>query len=203
MAAKVKNARQIAKYQTGKNLLEFNDKLSPADPEFASQIHSKYSKIHIVALDYSQGTGDKTIIAEVNIDPDTMKFIAEEVLRGVQLDYSEQKILVHKKHPEDESKSRVTIFSVKYNGQMKYPWCVAVENGWGVPETQENGGTALSKGSYQKEKTVRVFISDIEFKKLMIQVRDYIRNFEIINYSALMKKRAEIEAQQKKEKKEE
>lgn len=85
------NPRQIYKYQTGKNLLELNDRLSVADAEQASNLHSSYSKIHVVALDYSQGTGDKTIVADLNLDPDTVKYLAEEVLRGVPIDFSEQK----------------------------------------------------------------------------------------------------------------
>lgn len=74
-----------------------------------------------------------------------------------------------------------------------------MENGWGIPEKQANGGTALAKGSYQKEKQVKVFLSDIDFKKMIIQTRDYIRTFEIINFSNLMKKRTEFENQGNKE----
>lgn len=191
------NPRQIAKYQTGKNLIEFNDRLAIADGKQASQIHSAFSKIYVVALDYSQGKGDKAIVADLNLDPDTAKYLAEEVLRGVQVDFSEQKILVHKKHPEDDRLCKVTIFSIKYNEKMRYPWNVVVENGWGIPETQENGGTALAKGSYKKEKAVKLFISDNEFKKIMVKVRDYIRTFEVVNFANLIRMREEFEEKEK------
>lgn len=201
MSSNFVNPRQIAKYQTGKNLIEFNDRLVPANGEQASQIHAKHSKIYVVALDYSQGKGDKAIVADLNIDPDTAKYLAEEVLRGTHVDFSEQKILTHKKHPENDKLCKVTIFTVKYNEKLRYPWNVVVENGWGIPEIQENGGTALAKGSYQKEKAVKVFLSDNEFKKIMVKVRDYIRTFELVNFPNLMRMREEFEEKEKRKQK--
>lgn len=200
------NARQICKYQTNKCLLEFNDNLTLAEADAASNIHGRYSKIQVVGMDYSQGTGEKTIIADLNLDPKTAKYIAEEVVNGTMyLEnriltcrtqeannfkfklFNEQKILAHKKNGNGQSK--VTILSIDYDRSKKYCWIITVENGLGIAEKQPNGGTAMKRGSYQKEKTVKAFISDYDFKKLMISLRDYIRTWETVNLNRLLKAR--------------
>lgn len=204
------NARQICKYQTNKCLIEFNDNLVIAEPEAASNIHGKYSRIQLVAMDYSQGTGEKTIIADYNLNPETAKYIAEEVINGVMFlenriltcrtqeadtfkfkMFSEQKILSHRSN--DAGQSKVTILSIEYDRSKKYCWIVTVENGLAIAERQPNGGTAMKRGSYKKEKTVRAFISDYDFKKLMITLRDYIRTWETVNLNRLLKARETFE----------
>lgn len=187
------NPRQIVKYQTDKVLLEFNDHMSVADPSYASNIHSQYSKINVVAIDYSQGKKEQSIVADLNIDPDVFKYLAEEILHGTRINFSEQKVLVHKTNPANATECKVTKFIINYNDKMRCPWNIVVENGWGIPETQKNGGVALQKGSYRQEKTVKVFINDTNMKRIMIVVRDYIRNFEITNFEALMKARQQYE----------
>lgn len=189
------NTRQICKYQTGKSLIEFNDRLQIAKVENAANLHSTYSKIYVVAMDYSKGKGDNTVIADLNLDPDTVKYIYDEVRSGKPLTFTEQKILAHKKNEAGESK--VTIFSIKFNEKMNYPWNVIVENGVGIPEKQENGGTALQRGSYKKEKQVRLFISDMDMKKLFRTINDYIVAFEASIIGPLLKERAEFEEKQK------
>lgn len=97
---RLSNPRQIVKYQTNKYLLEVIDHLQIVDPENASHIHNKYSRLKINALDYSQGTGEKTVFANANIDAVTAKYIAEIVLSSPSGNpskakvYSEQKFSV-------------------------------------------------------------------------------------------------------------
>lgn len=186
------NTRQIAKYQTGKALLEFNDHLQPAPIEKASNLHSSFSKIKMVGMDYSEGKGDKTVIVNLNINPDTAKYLAEEVLRGVKLEFSEQKVL-SSSQPNEAGEFRVTILTIKYNESMRLPWNVFLESGWGQTEKNAAGGTGLKKGTYRKERAVKVFMGDPDFKKLMVTVRDYIRAFEQNVFSMLMTDRQAYE----------
>ncbi|MDD4804609.1 MAG: hypothetical protein PHN69_05485 [Candidatus Pacebacteria bacterium] len=196
------NTRQITKYQTGKTLLELNDRMVVNDNNQFGRIHSAFSKIHVVALDYSKGTGSLTVKADLNIDPIVILYLAEEVMiKGDQLNYSEQKILAHKKNPENEKESRVTIFSAKYNSKMRYPWNIIVENGWGVAVKQPTGGTSLGRGTYRKDKQVKIVMADNEFKKMLIATRNYIQKFEHFAFFKLMKKRTLFEEEKRKEKK--
>ncbi|WP_054698011.1 hypothetical protein [Syntrophomonas palmitatica] len=197
------NTRQIAKYQTNKYLLEILDNLQIAEPENASNIHGKFSKIKLLALDYSQGTGDKTVTADINLNPATAKYLAEIILNGTLQQtaliksevkfnaLSEQKILSHKL--DDQDMARVTIFSVDFDGTRRYCWQVTVENGIGKPQKQSTGGISLQKGSYIKQKQVNVFMSDMDFKKLLITTRDYIQAWEIVHLRGLLEKRGVYE----------
>lgn len=181
------NTRQIVKYQTGRALVEFNDKLSIADPEKASNLHSNFSKIKIVANNYENGS----IITEANINPDTMKLLATMILSGEKIEYSEQKINPYSKNEKGEAK--VNSFSIKFNEKMRYPWNIVVENGYAIPEKQPTGGTATKKGTYRKDKEVKIFIDDMSIKKMMLTIKDYIAVFEADAFSKLMPKRTELE----------
>jgi hypothetical protein len=189
------NTRQIVKYQTNKYLLEIIDNLHLAEPENASNIHHKYSRLKINALDYSQGTGEKTITADANIDATTAKYIAEIALRLSPNDkikvYSEQKILSHALN--DSGLAKVTIFSILYDSSRTYSWQIIVENGLGKPQKQSTGGIALEKGSYKREKQVQVYMSDMDFKKLILKVRDYILIWETVHLRSLLQERDKYE----------
>lgn len=73
------NMYQITKFQNSKKLLEFNDKMSPANTEWGSNIHSNFSKIGIVIVDTSNGGGEKALVADCNVDPIKIKRLYEKV----------------------------------------------------------------------------------------------------------------------------
>ena len=76
-------SRQIAVYKTDKKLLELNDKLKPASKLFPAHIHAMgeeaeegaRSLIQLIMLDYSKGTGDRTVSVSAHINPEEVKFI--------------------------------------------------------------------------------------------------------------------------------
>jgi len=190
------NRRQICKYQNAKALLEFNDKLQMADVEKAGNLHSQFSKINVIAKDYSQGTGDKAVDVALNIDPETMKYIANEILtNNTSFNFQEQKILKHKTNGEGNSfTSRIDI---KFNPQMRLPWNLVLEFGWGEIENTEIGGTMLKKGTYKAKGRVKLFLSDMEAKKLMLTVNDYIRAWEVSAIRTLLPLRDQAEKEER------
>lgn len=200
------NPRQIVKYSTNKYLIEFIDNLQTAKPEQASNIHGKYSRIKAVALDYSQGIGDKkTIAVDANLDALTLKYLAEMIINNPAFYnlspekpikaklFSEQKILSHAL--DDKGMAKVTIFTIMYDSSRNYCWQIIVENGLGKPQKQSTGGIAVEKGSYKKDKQVQVYMSDIDFKKHIVKVRDYILAWETIHLRSLLKERTKYEDQ--------
>jgi CRISPR/Cas system CSM-associated protein Csm2 small subunit len=86
------NPRQIVKYQTADKVLEFNDQLAMAPVELAGNLHARYSKVHIVVVDTSNGKGQDAVVTTANIDPVKIKRLYEKV----------QDI----KHDEGQSESR-------------------------------------------------------------------------------------------------
>lgn len=199
--SKYENTRQITKYQTGKALIEFNDRLRPAEAKNASNLHSNYSKIHVVAIDYSKGKGSNAVVADLNLDPDVAKTLAAMVLSFVPTAkepvtlFKEEKILAHKQ--DEDGTSKVTKFNLSYNPAMNFPWSITVENGVGVPQRNaRTGGTAIQSGSYRQERLVRLVMNDFSIKRLMIQVSDYIRAFEHRVFDILMMERDAYEEEQ-------
>ena len=63
---------QIYKYQTSKKLLEFTNKLIPADVDSYGNVHSQGgkgtipSRIGLTLLDYSNGTGEASVSLSAN-----------------------------------------------------------------------------------------------------------------------------------------
>lgn len=171
------NPDQICKYQTSKTLIEFRDRLQAAPAEQASNLHSPFSKINVVAMDYSNKE-EGTVIVEVNLDPEVLKYIANELLLGKQFAWEQQKVLHRRTNNAGEC--RTTKMSIKFQAELSNPWIIVVENGWGKAEKQPNGGIALAKGTYRKEKQVRVFLTEQAIKQLFLQVRDYLMAWECV-----------------------
>lgn len=190
------NPRQITKYQTGKYLLEALDFLQVADTENASHIHHKYSRIRLVGLDYSKGTGTNTVTVDVNLDPGAIKYLAEAFINSLPVSgrtfFSEQKILAHNK--DSQGRAKATAITIYYDNSRTYCWQITIENGVGIAQRQSTGGVAMQKGSYQKQKAVSVYMSDMEIKKFFIKVRDYINTWETIHLRMLLNERAKYEA---------
>ena len=75
------NPERICKYQNKKALLEFNDKLYIAEKDNAGEVHSNYSKIKIVAINYSKGKKEDAVEAHFNLDPSKIKLIENKLNR--------------------------------------------------------------------------------------------------------------------------
>jgi len=197
MSEKKSNPRQIVRFMNNKVLLAFQDNMQVETGENASAIHNQYSKVRMTLMDYSQGKGTKAVIVNCNMDIDTVKYIAETILNGVAVDFKESKILSYKK--DDTGKSPVIHVNIKYctdekTGQpLSSPWMFSVANGNGIADQTQTGGTVCRKGSYKKIGEVKVYMSEADCFKTLITVRDYIRNFEIVNFASLMKARAAYE----------
>lgn len=168
---------QIAKYQTGKGLLEAIDTLG------------FNNKIRLNALDYSKGTGNNTISTSANIDYDLIGLIAEKVINGVDFgalneDKSrillyENKILSHKK--DENGKSPVTILMIiKNSPAMKLRYKVSVENGAGTSQKTITGGIQCAKGSYVKNKSVQIFLSESDFERFLWKVLQKVKGHHFI-----------------------
>ena len=87
-------SRQISKYATTKKLIEFNDKMRLPPVEYYAHVQATGDKNHegknvtsligITMLDYSNGTGDKTVSVEANITPDELMYIFSKLNQGVE-----------------------------------------------------------------------------------------------------------------------
>lgn len=188
------NPRQITKYQTNKYLIEALDFLQVADKENASNIHHKYSRIRLVGLDYGKGTGTNTVSVYANLDPVTIKYLAEILINTKPASgrmFAEQKILSH--DTDEQGRARVTIISIVYDDARNYCWQLNIENGLGQIQRQATGGIAMQKGSYQKQKSVAIYMNDIDVKKFFIKLRDYILSWETVHLRGLLQERLKEE----------
>ena len=98
------------------------------------------------------------------------------------VDFYEEKIFGT---PDEQGYSSVTKASIKrasygQDGQpRKYPWCIQVENGKAIKEETSTGGIHMKKGTYKKDRSVFVNISDYDFYRLMLQTTRYIKAWEL------------------------
>ena len=79
-------SRQIAVYKTDKALLELVDSLKPAGTAYPAHIHASgeedeegYSLIRLQMVDYSAGTGQKSVSVYANISPDEALYLYSRV----------------------------------------------------------------------------------------------------------------------------
>ena len=185
--------QQIAIYMTNKKLCEFNDKLKAAPVEYYAHMHAQGEKVSgsarqrscigMVLQDYSNGTGNSTIRVSANLAPEFFSYALSRVAQGVEIfDYYEEKIFGT---PDEQGYSSVSKASIKrasygQDGQpRKYPWCIQVENGKAIKEETSTGGIHMKKGTYKKERSVFVNISDFDFYRLMLQTSRYIQAWEL------------------------
>lgn len=98
-------SRQIAVYKTDKALLELVDSLKPAGASYPAHIHASgeedeegYSLIRLQMVDYSAGTGQKSVSVYANISPDEALYLYSRIFSGVQTFFmSRQKIFGEQK----------------------------------------------------------------------------------------------------------
>ena len=184
---------QIAIYMTNRKLCEFTDKLKSASPALYAHLHAQGEKqedgtkarscVGIVLQDYSNGTGDKTVRVTANLAPEFFPYALSKAKNGDErFDFQEDKIFGE---PDQNGLSTVTKVSIRRSSvgtdgkPRNYPWCVIVENGKGIRETTQTGGIHIQKGSYRKERSVFVNISDFDFFCLMQQVCRFISAWEL------------------------
>lgn len=189
---------QISKYQTGKKLIELVSRLKigyPPEKEDANiKLHHNWSKIGLTLLDYSNGTGAKTVICRCNIDPELVRFLFENLKNMMFLattkptsaifTYSEEKIISKKRNEDGTSpmnKLKISRMPVGQDGQpRKQPWVVQVENGSAIPETTRTGGTMAQKGSYKVLSATNITMTDKDMYVLLSNCISYINNWEVV-----------------------
>lgn len=202
------NTRQIAKSNNKTKLIEFNDMMQYNDfSEVAgikrSTVHSKFSRIRVTIVDWTNGKGENAVVVNHNLTPINIKTIAELVLSGnteifEQIDkyskktgYYEQKI--DHRTVDDKGLSPVSRFNIRYQANMASPWTITIENGKGIAVENEIGGISIKAGSYQELRSATVYLSKAEMIARMIEVRDYILAFEQSNIQEMLMHRTEFE----------
>jgi hypothetical protein len=193
---------QIAVHKTDKKLLEFIDNLNAAPMQDYAAIHAGavrpfekdgqrvYSVIRIVAQDYSR-RGENSIRAKVNIAPEEALYLAEAVKKGVK-DFKFEAVKIFGS-PDNGGLCPMTKLWINRSetttdGEiLNRPWKVDVENGRGRKAQGKNGGAYCQGGSYILDKKVFLNFTDYEFFKLMCAVERYIRIWEFVNGSPLVR----------------
>ncbi|MBE5040778.1 hypothetical protein [Ructibacterium gallinarum] len=185
---------QIAKYATDKKLIEFTDKLKLPPVEFYAHVQANgdktadgnaiYSNIGMKLLDYSNGTGDKTVSVEVNVSSDELMFVFEKLRQGVEEFSTSQEKIFGK--PDEKGRCKVTKLLIiratkdKAGKERKYPWFIQVENGTGVKvKNDKTGGTYIRANSFVADAKVYINLNDIDMFKLLSRVSSYVSVWEV------------------------
>lgn len=189
---------QIHKYQTSKKLLEFTNKLVPAEVDYFGNVHSQGgkgtipSRIGLTLLDYSNGTGKSSISLSANISPSEVAFLLNLVTRGdPEVSFIQQKIIAAKKG--NDGRAPVTKLEIvrttkdKNGNERKLPWFVRITNGSGIPEESASGGQQCKPGSFQKEKEGFINLSDGDMFKALYETNTFIELWQIANVLPVIK----------------
>lgn len=205
------NTRQITKSNNKTKLIEFNDMMQGNDFSeisgvMKSSVHSKFSRIRVTIVDWTNGKGESAVVVNHNITPITMKTIAELVLSGntevfEQTDkyskktgFFEQKIDHRTK--DNDGLSPVSRFNIRYQPNMASPWTITIENGQGVAVISDIGGVSIKGGSYKELRSATVYLSKAEMIAKMIELRDYILAFEQSHIREMLEHRENFEKKQ-------
>ena len=200
--------KQITKYMTTKKLLEFNDKLRLPPLEYYAHVHANGDKnssgknvtslIGITMLDYSNGTGDKTVTVEANVAPDDLMFILMNIRKGTATFETKQDKIFGE--PDKDGKCQVTKLIMKRSPNMNYPWCIEIENGKGVKEKNaQTGGSHMKSGTYTKEASVKINLTDFDLYKQLWRVEQYINIWGLTYVPQRIRQAKEIVAKNTKE----
>ena len=201
-------SNQIAVYKTSKSLIEFLDKLRVGTIQEYAHIHATgdqvedgrkiVSLIGIRMLDYTKGTGDKSVMVQANISPDEADFILSRLNAGFpEFEFRQEKIFGD---PDATGYSQVTKLRILRamtgsDGKPRnYPWYVEVENGKGLKMKSSTGGAYIKPKSYQCMAKVYVNLTDLDLFKLLNRVSHYIKAWEFgIAPALIAKAKKEIE----------
>lgn len=191
-------SRQISVYQTDKKLVELLDKLKLASVENYAHLHAcgerdangfkQISCIGIKMLDYSNGTGQKTVTVEANLTPDTLIYLFEQIRANTPgFSFTEEKIFGI---PDQNGTMMVTKLRIVHSDPniRKLPWGIEVCNGRGVGVKNAKGGTHMKGGSYQEHGKVFVCLSDADMYRLFSRAARFITSWEIAACPALVKR---------------
>lgn len=183
---------QICKVQTDRKLIAVYDQLKCAALTHYAQIHAKgeykendhkaNSLIKITIQDYSNGTGDKNVIAQFNLAPEQIQFILTRITTGFQeFEWSQSKIYGA---PDAQGYSTAQQFSISRHTNdssgrpMKSPWRIQIVNGKGVKVQNQKGGSYMKSGSFLSEKNAFIQLTDMDLYTLLKRTDSYIANWE-------------------------
>ena len=183
---------QICKVQTDRKLIAVYDQLRIATLTHYAQLHAKgeylenghkaHSLIKVTIQDYSNGTGDKNIIAQFNLAPEQIQFILTRITAGFQeFEWSQSKIFGN---PDERGYSTAQQFSISRHAadssgrMMKSPWRIQIVNGKGIKVQNQKGGSYMKSGSFVTEKTAFIQLTDMDFYTLLKRTDSYITNWE-------------------------
>ena len=183
---------QICKVQTDRKLIAVYDQLKCAALTHYAQIHAKgeykendhkaNSLIKLTIQDYSNGTGDKNIIAQFNLAPEQIQFILTRITAGFQeFEWSQSKIYGA---PDAQGYSMAQQFSISRHTNdssrrpMKIPWRIQIVNGKGVKVQNQKGGSYMKSGSFFAEKNAFIQLTDMDLYTLLKRTDSYITNWE-------------------------
>lgn len=188
-------SRQIAVYKTDKALLELVDSLKPAGTAYPAHIHASgeedeegYSLIRLQMVDYSAGTGQKSVSVYANISPDEALYLYSRVFSGVQtFSMFRQKIFgevkkegnIKKEEYVNVTKLMVSRYETDSAGKKRaYPWSVQIQNGIGIKGKNSNGGTYCKKDSFVSDGAAEIFLTDADMFHMFSRAEAWIRAFE-------------------------
>lgn len=183
---------QICKVQTDRKLIAVYDQLKCAALTHYAQLHAKgeykendhkaNSLIKLTIQDYSNGTGDKNIIAQFNLAPEQIQFILTRITAGFQeFEWSQSKIYGT---PDAQGYSTAQQFSISRHTNdssgrpMKSPWRIQIVNGKGVKVQNQKGGSYMKSGSFLSEKNAFIQLTDMDLYTLLKRTDSYITNWE-------------------------
>ncbi len=183
---------QICKVQTDRKLIAVYDQLKCAALTHYAQLHAKgeykendhkaNSLIKLTIQDYSNGTGDKNIIAQFNLAPEQIQFILTRITAGFQeFEWSQSKIYGA---PDAQGYSTAQQFSISRHTNdssgrpMKSPWRIQIVNGKGVKVQNQKGGSYMKSGSFLSEKNAFIQLTDMDLYTLLKRTDSYITNWE-------------------------
>ena len=183
---------QICKVQTDRKLIAVYDQLKCAALTHYAQLHAKgeykendhkaNSLIKLTIQDYSNGTGDKNIIAQFNLAPEQIQFILTRITAGFQeFEWSQSKIYGS---PDAQGYSTAQQFSISRHindssgRPMKSPWRIQIVNGKGVKVQNQKGGSYMKSGSFLSEKNAFIQLTDMDLYTLLKRTDSYITNWE-------------------------
>ena len=191
---------QICKVQTDRKLIAVYDQLKCAALTHYAQLHAKgeykendhkaNSLIKLTIQDYSNGTGDKNVIAQFNLAPEQIQFILTRITAGFQeFEWSQSKIYGS---PDAQGYSTAQQFSISRHindssgRPMKSPWRIQIVNGKGVKVQNQKGGSYMKSGSFLSEKNAFIQLTDMDFYTLLKRTDSYITNWEACMAPALI-----------------
>ena len=191
---------QICKVQTDRKLIAVYDQLKCAALTHYAQLHAKgeykendhkaNSLIKLTIQDYSNGTGDKNIIAQFNLAPEQIQFILTRITAGFQeFEWSQSKIYGA---PDAQGYSTAQQFSISRHTNdssgrpMKSPWRIQIVNGKGVKVQNQKGGSYMKSGSFLSEKNAFIQLTDMDLYTLLKRTDSYITNWEACMAPALI-----------------